>query len=115
MELFFSFGTASSERVVKGVKWKPGIVYFLPGKWNSMHWDLLAKNQQTTRIGMRFEQGSHQDYEICAFGQRNLVKILAEKWEEDPPFSSTLFLVSDEESKKPLNYGMNFGIHVHRV
>ena len=47
-----------------------------------------------------------------------LVKILDEKWEEDhPPFSSTLFLVSDEESQsqKLLNYGMNFGFSVHRA
>ena len=50
---------------------------------------------------------------ICALGQWDLVKILAEKWEEDPSFSG--FLVSDEESKKPLNYGINFGFSVHRA
>ena len=50
---------------------------------------------------------------ICALGQWDLVKILAEKWKEDPSFSG--FLVSDEESEKPLNYGMNFGFSVHRA
>ena len=43
--------------------------------------------QKTIEMGMRFEEDSDKDYtRICAFGQWDLVKIRAGKWEQDSPF-----------------------------
>ena len=42
-------------------------------------------------IGFEQEKESYQDYGICAFGQWDLVKILARKWGIDPPPPLSMF------------------------
>ena len=48
------------------------------------------KKQSKMGMGLRFEQDSHMDHEICAIAQNDFVKMWPGKWEQGPPSGSSL-------------------------
>ena len=44
-------------------------------------------------MGLKFEQASHWDDGICAFGHWDLVKIWAGKWKLEPSFTIYQFFI----------------------